>query len=202
MKIRSILLVGIATLAISFSSLAGGTITNVDLAADGDGAIECVYTPGGTLDFAAIDGIQFWGPGHVVGNIITDSELDPTLTLNNVIDNDTGFAWTGYLVNVYMNKTFTIPTAPVVNSPAGWALASYNAVAVNTGTNFMASILFQGTPAIPDTTGSIDFTYKVAFVGSVQFCEELVPIPEPSMVSLMFGGLVLAARRISRRQPR
>lgn len=201
MKIRSILLVGVATFALSFSSLAGGTITNVDLASDGDGAIECIYTPGGTLDIANIDGIQFWGPGHITGTILTDTEDDPTLTLNNVIDNDTGFAWAGYLVNVYMNKPFTIPTTPTLAGPAGWSLTSYNAVAWNTGTNYMASILYNGAPPIPDVTGQIDFTYKVSFAGSVQFCSEFVPIavPEPSALSLVFGGLLLAARRISRR---
>ena len=206
MKIRTILLAVAAAVALSYSSFAGGTITNVDLASDGDGAIECYfYLPGATWDSIAIYGDQFSGPAHIVGTILSDSELDPTLTLNNLIDNDTGFAWAGYLVNVYMNKPFTIPTIPLLNAPAGWSLTSYNAVAWNTGTNYMASILYNGTPSIPDPTGQIDFTYQVAFAGSVTFTEELIPIavPEPTAMSLVFGGgLLLAARRISRRQSR
>jgi hypothetical protein len=206
MKIRSIFLAVIASFAIGYSSFAGGTITNVDLASDGDGNIECYfYLPGSTWDTVSIDGVQYAGPGHIVGSILTDTEEDPTLTLNNVIDNDTGFAWAGYLVNIYMNKPFTIPTTPTVNGPAGWSMSSYVTPAFNTGTNYMASILFVGGSPIPDVTGQIDFTYQVAFAGSVIFTEELIPIavPEPSAVSLLLGGgLLLAARRISRRQTR
>jgi hypothetical protein len=206
MKIRSIFLAVAVVSCAALSSIAGGTITNVDLASDGDGAIDCyMYLTGSAWESVSIDGIQHFGPGHIVGQIQTDTELDPTLTLNNTIDNDTGFAWSGYLVNIYLNKPFTIPTVPTLNAPAGWSLSTYVTPAFNTGTNYMASILFVGGTPIPDITGQIDFTYQISFAGSASFTEELIPIavPEPTALSLVLGGgLVLAARRISRRQSR
>ena len=43
--------------------------------------------------------------------ILTDSTTDPTLTINNSINNTSSFAWTEYVVNVAMNQSFSIDSA-------------------------------------------------------------------------------------------
>ena len=45
--------------------------------------------------------------------IVTDSTTDPTLTINNSINNTSSFAWTEYVVNVAMNQSFSINSASV-----------------------------------------------------------------------------------------
>ena len=51
------------------------------------------------------------------------SDLDPTVTMRNTIDNDTGFSWTGYHVNVFMDNPFTVSAATIytpATSEPGW----------------------------------------------------------------------------------
>jgi hypothetical protein len=201
MKFRSILLAVAAISLTAYSSLAGGTITNVNAWADGDGAIVCPIYSWDNTDVVGIYGDQYSGPGHIFANINVDSEVDPTLTLNNVIDNDTMFAWTGYQVTVVMNKTFTL-SAVAVNSPGDWTVTSVVQPGAPVAGLWTGTMLFSaGTPiAIGD---SIDFTFKETFIGSVQTCMTFEPIPEPGAFSLLLaGGLLLAGRSLSRRQPR
>ena len=46
--------------------------------------------------------------------IVTDTTTDPTLTINNSINNTSSFAWTEYVVNVAMNQSFSIDSAGVI----------------------------------------------------------------------------------------
>ena len=56
-----------------------------------------------------------------------------------------------------------------------------------------------GTP-IPDG-GTIDFSYQMTFVGNVQYCQQMIPIPEPGTLILVLSGLVglVVMRRIAAR---
>jgi hypothetical protein len=55
-------------------------------------------------------------PGAQMKAIIdTDTPLDPNLTLSSSVNNDTGFAWNGYQVNVVMSVPFSF-TAPAPNA--------------------------------------------------------------------------------------
>jgi hypothetical protein len=202
MKIRSILLAATATLLLAVSAYAGGNVTNIQASADGDGNIVCPVYTWSYSSVANIYGDQYGAPGHIIFDITSDTEQDPTLTLNNVIDNDTGFSWAGYQVLIYMNKTFTIPTAPLLNGPAGWGMISYTPSATFNGTEWVGQIDFSGTPPI-GPGGQIDFTYQLAFAGSVRFTQELVPIavPEPAACTLLLGGGLLAGL-LARRQRR
>ena len=82
------------------------------IAADGDGVMSC-YTCGflktGNHAFQlSLDGSHnSWDVGHIQDDIITDTESDPTLTLDHQINNDTGVTWNDYHVKVTMNKSFS-----------------------------------------------------------------------------------------------
>lgn len=55
--------------------------------------------------------------GQISGTVTTDTTTDPTLIIGNDVNNDTGFAWTGYDVTVSMNNPFTLYNA-AVDSPS------------------------------------------------------------------------------------
>ena len=122
MKQRALLLVVLATLA--FCSLSYADVTNVVYADDGDGALTCVYTFQEISDeyILKTTGEQHWSPGHMLGYFYTDSADDPTVTVRNTLDNDTGFTWTAFRVNVYMTNTFSLSN-PNVFTPGGWTSA-------------------------------------------------------------------------------
>jgi hypothetical protein len=196
-----------------------GIVVAAEAAADDDGAVECIGTWDSGSQTMTVDGRQYGEIGHVGTEELTnraffqaehedDPEDDPTVTLMTSIDNDTGFAWTGYHVNVYMAKPFTI-SLPTV-STAGWSvtgLGSFPETAVlNLATGkYEASVDFAGSPPIPSGTGlnnetdpgTLDFGYKLSFIGSVNYCQEMIPVPEPSMIALAISGLVglLVVRR-------
>jgi len=198
MKIKMFIILAalVASVASSRADITGHT-----LAADGDGVITCnIYDLTNTspynyrLDIYGDHNV--WAPGHILGDILTDTELDPTLALYQAIDNDTSFAWGGYQVKVTMNKTFAFSNVNVANS--GWTFITTTPTMV--GTNYIGYIdYYAGTPVL--IGGTLDFNYSISFVGSVQFCEELTPsaVPEPGTFALVACGLagLLVMRRRS-----
>lgn len=184
-------------------SVTKANITGIDYASDGDGAIVCnVYTWNGSLpEFTAgtIDGIQYSAPAHVIGNIETDGS-DPTLTLNSTINNDTGFAWTAYDVNVYMSSTFTL-SAENVTLPPDWTAAITQSPVWN-GSQYEGKLEFTGVTPVANGD-NLDFGYTISFSGytSFTFCQEMIPVPEPgtfgflSAGALLLGGFLAAGRR-------
>jgi hypothetical protein len=72
-------------------------------------------------------GAQKAGEAGMKAIIDTDTIADPTLTLSSSVNNDTGFAWNGYQVNVVMSVpfAFTAPAPNVHNPPINdWFLAA------------------------------------------------------------------------------
>ena len=198
MKQRTLLIL-IASATLAFSSFSYASVTNVVYADDGDGAFNCVYTfeevSGEYLLFT--DGVQHSAPGHALGYFYTDTPGDPTITVRNMIDNDTSFAWTSFRVNVSMTNSYTL-SVPTVYTPSGWTGAITQAPTWN-------GSAYEGT--IDYTSGGIgvgfgdilDFSYKLSFTGTTKYdyCQELIPIPEPSTFALMglaVGGLALWRR--------
>ena len=188
MKIRMLAIMAALLAGAGFSR---ANIIGTTLADDGDGCITCnVYgltciSPGNYQ--LNIDGSQNqWGPGHILGNILTDTETDPTLALIESINNDTGITWDDYHIEVTMSKLFTFSNVGVANS--GWTFNTTAPVLV--GSDWIGYINYdEGTP-IPNG-GTLDFNYSITFLGSVSFTEQLTPstVPEPGTFALMVCGL-------------
>ena len=195
------------TLSIMAGLLASVTLSRADitgntLAADGDGVITCstygFLNPSPGEFQLSIDGIQHYSPdplwptGHILGDITTDTPTDPSLTLGHEIDNDTGTAWSDYHVQITLDKSFTLSNVTVANS--GWT--SIVTAPTQVGSSWIGYIdYYAGTPVPYDInpllTGTLDFSYKMSFIGSVSFCEALTPsfVPEPGTWALLVGGL-------------
>jgi hypothetical protein len=136
--------------------------------------------------------------------ILTDTPSDPTLTLNNSINNTSAFAWTEYIVNVAMNQGFTINSAGVV-APSGWAVNITQPGAPVSGT-YTGTIDFTGglpVAIFPALNSTLDFGYQVTFAGATQYSltESASPVPEPGAPGLlMLGGLLLGGRMVAKRR--
>jgi hypothetical protein len=173
-----------------------GDIVGNTLADDGDGVLSCTtygFQPVALHEFQlGIDGIhKVWAPGHILGNIITDTEEDPRLTLIHEIDNETGYAWTDYHVEVTMSKAFSIDNVTVAN--AGWTSVTTGPIQV--GSDWIGKIDYYAGDAVAPL-GTLDFAYRMTFTGSANFAEQLTPTPEPATLSLLIlGGLALVRRR-------
>ncbi len=199
MKLRILAMLGALLAGTTFTY---ANIVSQTLADDGDGVLTCSaygLQPTGLNEFLLnIDGTHnLFDSGHILGNILTDTETDPALTLLHSIDNDTGVAWTDYHVKVTMNKPFTFSNVTVANNL--W----YANVTVPTlvGSDWVGSIDYYSGDPVPNL-GTLDFGYKMTFVGSVSFAEELTPTSVPEPATLMFAicglmGLLVLQRRLA-----
>jgi len=137
--------------------------------------------------------------------LLTDTVSDPTLTINNSINNTSSFAWTAYIVNVAMNQSFTINSAGVV-APSGWSASITQPIGPVSGVYTGTIDYTGGTPVAiyPALDSTLDFGYQVTFSGATQYSltESANPVPEPGAFSLLmiagliFGGWKLAERNI------
>jgi hypothetical protein len=194
MKGWSVLLVILAVLFLCSTSRAN--ITNVWYRDDGDGAFVCGNPgtwSGSTSELSlGVNGKECGTPGHLLLDVYTDSPDDPTLKIDNSIDNDTGFAWTQFTVNLTMNVSFTL-TNVAVNAPGDWHVVSGdNQTATFTGSDYLATVVYD-TGAPIAINGTIDFGYWVKFSGSPAYTitQEMIPVPEPSTLGLVGLSLLL-----------
>jgi len=176
------------------------TITSNTLASDGDGVITCdVYAMVTNTDNTfeiGIDGVHHnvtdpWNPGHILGDIISDSEtLDPKLTLDNEIDNDTGYSWGDYHVQVTMTKSFTFDNVGV--DTTGWTVSSITQPTTMDNITWTGYIDYVGYGDPVLVNGTLDFGYRMTYIGSTSFCEQLTPspVPEPGTFVLLACGLM------------
>ena len=137
----------------------------------------------------------------MVGTVDTTDSSDPILTLASDIENDTNFAWSAYIVNVYMSNTFTLSNMSVI-TPGDWSVVSISPTTPTNGLgSYVVSMLLDtGTP-IP-IGNDIAFQYQLSFSGAshFNFTQEVIPIPVPEpgsfvLVALSAGLLMLARRR-------
>jgi PEP-CTERM motif len=206
----------VVVLAAALPASAG--IVSINPYADGDGALICngaiQYPPlvGGEYDTDVIQdailgnimgaALQLQGgKAHLITDVVTDTDLDPKVTMNNVIENDTSFAWTAFRVNFSMNKTFSLDSFN--HTPTDWTYVYSAPVLV--GSLYVATIDYTmptgGTAIVPGSgAGSeISFGYRVTFAGSVSYTQEMIPIPEPATMSLLvLGGIAALIRRRNR----
>jgi len=163
---------------------------------DDDGAFICETIWDSATSTLSITASQYWAPGHVVGSVTTDTELDPTLWVINSVKNNTASVWTGYDLSVSMNKPFSIVG---VVAPPDWTWAI--TPPASNSTDWTGSIEFTaGTPIGINASGT--FGWVVHFAGSVDFLQETIPtpIPEPvSLATLTLAAMVLLGRHLCRR---
>ena len=179
-------------------SRSSASVTNVT--AYGENSVYCYsYSLGTPGDVFTMNSIQS-GPGGIQGWIYTDSAEDPTLTLQNTINNDTGFDWTGYHVDVFMNQSFTIASPSVLNS--GWS-GTITAQPTWNGSQYEGQIDFVGGTPV-GANQILSFSYQISFSGSTSFTfsQTLSPVPEPGTPSLLLAGALLGGGLVFTRKLR
>jgi hypothetical protein len=205
MKKQIVLLAAVATLACC--SISQASVTNAVWNTQNPSTLTCTYIypfGGNGLD---MDAVQH-ATGLMVAEIFTDTIADPTLTLSSVVNNDTGFAWNGYQVNVVMSVpfSFTAPAPNAQNPPVNdWFLAAVVPPTLQGGASPWAGY-YEGTLDFSAGTpvgvgGVLDFQYTISFGSSTHYIltQEMIPsmvtIPEPSTIALLaIGGLGFALR--------
>jgi hypothetical protein len=172
-------------------TLSRADITNTTLSAYSDGVMYCNFsdlTQIGLHDFQQSmygDHLTF-ATGTIYGDILTDTEIDPSLNLLHSIDNDTAFTWTDYHLKITLNKTFTLTGVTVDNA---WTYVVTAPTLV--GSDWIGYIDYYAGNLIPNGS-TLNFGYTMTFVGSVAFSEELTPtsVPEPGTFALLACGLM------------
>jgi hypothetical protein len=204
------LLVAILVAFLAVPALVNAEIQSWNCAADGDHAIDIVGTPTWTdngddytLSMICTQNGLLGSPelpGHISGDFIADSDLDPTVLIAQTVDNHTDFSWSDYHITIGMDKTFSILTTGVI-TPANWI---YNVSAVTPGiipngggSGYVGTIdYYIGTGNQIGIGQSGDFGFKVSFLGSVNFTTELIPtVPEPATITLLCIGALALLRK-------
>jgi hypothetical protein len=164
---------------------------------DGSGSTDCVviWQSGTDDNTMIIAGNQYWAPGSILATFDTCVD-DPTVKVINSIDNDTGLTWSGYHVDVSMDRTFSISDA-LGSTPGDWT-GSITQQPVPVGSVWVGQLDFSaGTPVA--NGGTLEFSYKITFGGSshYNYNQDMTPVPEPGSIVLLVGGLLglLAVRR-------
>jgi len=190
------------------ASLLGWTLSQASVTSiptwNYSGGVYC-YAPVFTASDQTVDlnGHQS-GFGAMNLTIFTDTPTDPTLTVNNSINNTSSFAWTEYIVSVAMNQSISINSAGVV-APAGWTANITQPGAPVSGVYTGMIDYLGGTPVsiFPALNSTLNFGYQVTFSGltSYSLTESANPVPEPNALALLVagglfvGGCTMAKRR-------
>jgi hypothetical protein len=176
-----------------------------------------VYTYGwqysGTPQFTASgnggEDFTFNSPQESSGTLWLTSDVplsdptDPILTINASVNNDSSFVWTGYILNLQMNQTFSINSANVT-SPSGWSDNITQPSGPDGNGNYAGTIDYfvtaGGTPVpfSPAQDNTFSFGYQIQFDGttSYSFTQTATPVPEPSTIGFLLAGCLLFGGRM------
>lgn len=205
----------LAVLAIvaALGTTSSAAILDFQVAADADGAITCVSCWDSPT--MKIDGVQkVFGPSHVLSDpdhFTTDTALDPTINMNNVMLNDTGVAWTSYLMTVAIRAKNAstalsgLSLSAGVNSPGGWTAnvtgpltltSTYTDSDGRTLSNYYIGTIEYSGPTLANG-GTLDTTYTLSFQGATSYLsyQEMTPVPEPVTIGLLIAGALPLLRR-------
>ncbi len=180
------------------TSLVNAGITDWTCDDDHDGVIEMTYVdliPAGDeyiLDANCTHAI--WDKGHIEGDFTVDG--DPTVRIIEDVLNGTGFAWTDYHITIGMSQTFSFVSSGLL-VPAGWNASiigpSPGQIPNDGGPGYVGAINYVNATGDAISVGDIGtFGFKISFDGSIAYCTEQVPTPEPATIGLLgLGALVL-----------
>jgi hypothetical protein len=186
---------------LGFTSMASAVLTGYNCDDDGDGVITMgamsatgLNVTEYQLNISCVQ--QIFGAGHIEGDFDA-TEGDPIIYLMEEVLNDTGYDWTGYQIDIGMDKTFSILTSPII-APTGWTYSITQPTGgqpiPNGGTGWLGTVNFTNTSGDPQNnisdTETGTFGFKVSFLGSVAFCTEQTPVPEPATLALLLIGMV------------
>jgi len=186
---------------LAFVPLSQADIVDWEADDDGDGAIVCDCAFDDVSYELEVDGVQYWWPGHVEGWFETDTETDPIVWFRNTVTNDMTvepYLWTDFHITMTMNKTFSILDAFTSND--GWTHSYTPTATYDSGLGLWVGTVDYvmesgGVPIDEMEDGQFDF--KVSWLGSMTFCMEYIPTPEPCTLALLgLGGLFF--RRLRR----
>ncbi|MFH1419060.1 MAG: hypothetical protein ABII12_12345 [Planctomycetota bacterium] len=174
-------------------------VVNANCYDDGDGAVTMgawSWSWDDPSDTATMNvpEVQHWGPAHIFTEFITDTPEDPSAWVIKEVENDTTFDWTDYHINVSLDKPFTIVTA---TSPDGWLAPVITPATDQGGGLWLGWVDYYydgaGTEIAIGSTG--EFGVKLNFAGTVSFCMEQIPTPEPSTACLLAVSAIMLLRR-------
>lgn len=199
-KIRGISALALAAAAaFAAGTTAHATITGSSWAMNG--GIICDYPLWDNNGTVWIHGNQS-GAAQLLGTITTDTPDDPTLILSTSLNNDTGSAWTGYHISIYLNAAFTLSSVGVT-LPNDWSAAYNPNSTYDSGLGlYVDTIDFTaGTAVLPGY--QFNYTYSISFSGATSFSltQSVTPVPEPGSAGLvLIGGLALVGCAIAKRR--
>jgi hypothetical protein len=188
----------VALSLIASVTLSRASITNAWLYSGDNSIMSCTYNwSASDPNNFGVAGTQYSTASALLrGYVYTDTPTDPTLSLGENINNDTGIAWSDYHVQISMAQSFSFSNVGVSNP--GWTYSVVNPTF--NGTSYVGEVnYFAGSPVV--NGGLFVFNLSISFVGSVVFTETATPsfVPEPTTMGIgAVGGLLLLVARARR----
>lgn len=131
------------------------------------------------------------GPARLRVEVFADEDPDVTITKNLI--NTTGFAWTGFTIDLNFVSGFGTPSA-YPGSLGSSRFSSNSTVNDGIGAHMTWSMSGGDTPVLPGQNVSFFFTFNIP--GAVVFEMVQTPVPVPGALGLLgLGGLVAFRRR-------